>query len=162
MQYVDHLKITKTIHWVYSRSMLRGKCQVNLTVCVCQLVASCLGLVARMTNWLTQCDDMTAWWVGHVMRLLWRVDRVTSWSCDELTGSLLLTGPRSSLCASSTTTLFSHPKKTLLLQSSLVILWLPKAPQVNGKQTLTLLSLLCCGPSFSALKLWWILWHPEK
>jgi len=31
---VNHLKITKAIHLVYSQSMLRGKCQVNFILCV--------------------------------------------------------------------------------------------------------------------------------
>ena len=51
---------------------------------VCQLVASCLWRVACMTNWLTQCDDMTVWRVGRVTSWLWRVDYMTSWPCDEL------------------------------------------------------------------------------
>ena len=51
---------------MYSQSVLRGKCQVSLLVCV------------RL--WRVACDCVTSY-------TMWRLDRVTSWSCDELTGS---------------------------------------------------------------------------
>ena len=64
---------------VYSQSMLRGKCQVNLFVCVSLWRTAC----DCVTSWLIQCDDLTVWRVGRVTRWLWRVEYMTSWPCDE-------------------------------------------------------------------------------
>jgi len=64
----------------HSQSMLRGKCQVNLLVCVSLWRVAC----DCVTSWLIQFDELTVWRVGRVTSWLWRVDFLTSWPCDEL------------------------------------------------------------------------------
>ena len=59
---------------VYSQSMLRGKCQVNLLACITLWRVAC----DCVTSWLIQCDELTVWRVGHV----------TSWLAANLATTL--------------------------------------------------------------------------
>jgi len=43
-----------------------------------------------VTSWLIQCDDLTMWRVDCDELTIRQLDRVTSWSCDQLTGSPFL------------------------------------------------------------------------
>ena len=60
----NQLKIKKTTSLVYSQSMLRGKCQANLLLCVSLWRVACDWVC--VTSWLIQCDELTVWRVGHV------------------------------------------------------------------------------------------------
>jgi len=51
----------------------------------CRLTSNELHNVARVASWL--CNEMTVWRIDRWHNLaLWRVDCVTTWQCDELTG----------------------------------------------------------------------------